>query len=59
MKFVKIPVQEIEWLLNCSDSQMGDGDTARELAKAWRNGKSALKTINKQRKRLGEPPLKP
>lgn len=33
--FVLVPAMELAWLANCSDSQMRDGDTARELARKW------------------------
>lgn len=45
-RVISVPVVELEWLRDCSDLQMGDGDTARELAQAWLcQGKSAAQII--------------
>lgn len=43
---VEVSRLELEWLEGCSDGQMGDGDTARKLARIWLNGLSAASEIN-------------
>jgi len=32
---------------------MGDGDTARDLAERWLDGRSAIDIINAQQRRMG------
>jgi len=44
---------ELEWLLNCTDLQMGDGDTARDLAQKWIAGESGIDIINAKQRRIG------
>jgi hypothetical protein len=51
-EFVQVPRRELEWLEDCSDLQMGDGDTARDLIRKWLKGESAIDEINKQQRRL-------
>jgi len=50
---VTIPRRELEWLMGCSDTQMGDGDTARDLVERWLDGRSAIDIINAQQRRMG------
>jgi hypothetical protein len=57
MENVTIPKRELEWLLECSDIQMGDGDTARELAQEWLAGHSGINIINSAQRRMGYPEL--
>jgi hypothetical protein len=58
METVSVPKREIEWLLNCSDLQMGDGDTARTLIRIWLKGESAINVINEEQHRIGLDDLK-
>ena len=52
---VKISRRELEWLLHCSDPQMGDGDTARRLAEKWLKGESGIEIINERQRKIGKP----
>ena len=53
MNIKKIPTRELEWLLYCTDLQMGDGDTARKLIDIWLSGQSAIDVINEKQRMLG------
>ncbi|ENO82058.1 hypothetical protein B447_04953 [Thauera sp. 27] len=53
MTAVTIPRRELEWLMDCSEIQMGDGDTARAIAERWLDGRSAIDIINAQQRRMG------
>lgn len=47
-RVVSVPVSELEWLRDCSDLEIRDGDTARGLAQAWLGeGVPATKIIAK------------
>lgn len=42
---VAVPKNELQWLLQCSDIEMMDGDTARDMVEAWLNNGTAREII--------------
>lgn len=44
--YTTIKTDELKWLVNCTDVQMMDGDTARALAELWIKQESAQDYID-------------
>lgn len=47
-EWVSVPKQELEWLSSCSDGEMYDGDTARDLSAEWLQGRSGRDIIERR-----------
>ena len=54
---VTVRVDELRWLVQCTDSQMADGHAARLLATVWLQGKSAQPLIDNCNLKYGQPRL--
>jgi hypothetical protein len=51
-RVASIPTIELKWLRDCSDLEMGDGDTARDLAAAWLGEEKPASEVITERERM-------